>query len=131
MPYLIDSDWAIDHLNGVPAAILLLRRLALDRMFVSIISYIEIYEGIARSPDPAQAEWKFGQFLVSAPVLPLSQDVAQRCARLRELLRQQGRRTRSRALDLIIAATALEHDLTLVTRNTDDYQDIPGLRLYR
>jgi predicted nucleic acid-binding protein len=35
---------------------------------------------------------------------------------------------RQRALDLIIAATALEHDLTLVTRNREDFQDIPGLQ---
>ena len=30
---------------------------------------------------------------------------------------------------LIIAATALEHDLSLVTRNTDDFQWIEGLTL--
>jgi predicted nucleic acid-binding protein len=35
----------------------------------------------------------------------------------------------SRALDLIIAATALEYDLTLVTKNTDDFKDIPHLSL--
>jgi predicted nucleic acid-binding protein len=29
----------------------------------------------------------------------------------------------------MIAATALEHNLTLVTRNRVDYQDIPGLTL--
>jgi len=28
------------------------------------------------------------------------------------------------------AAIALEDDLTLVTRNAEDYQDIPGLELY-
>jgi predicted nucleic acid-binding protein len=35
-----------------------------------------------------------------------------------------------RALDLLIAAPALEHQLTLVTRNLGDYNDIPGLDLY-
>jgi len=38
---------------------------------------------------------------------------------------------RPRALDLLIAATALVHDLSLVMRNEDDYRDISGLRLYR
>jgi len=28
-----------------------------------------------------------------------------------------------------IAATAIEHELTLVTRNVADYGDVPGLRL--
>ena len=40
------------------------------------------------------------------------------------------KRVKARALDLINAAIALEHDLTLVTRNVRDYQDIPGLHLY-
>lgn len=31
--------------------------------------------------------------------------------------------------DLMIACVALEHDLTLVTHNTVDFQNIPGLRL--
>jgi predicted nucleic acid-binding protein len=38
---------------------------------------------------------------------------------------------KSRALDLIIAATALEYGLTLVTKNTDDFKDIPDLTLYQ
>lgn len=29
----------------------------------------------------------------------------------------------------MIAATALVHDLTLVTHNTKDFQNVPGLRL--
>jgi predicted nucleic acid-binding protein len=31
--------------------------------------------------------------------------------------------------DSIIAATALHHDLVLVTRNTDDFKDVPGLKM--
>jgi predicted nucleic acid-binding protein len=32
---------------------------------------------------------------------------------------------------LIIAATALEYNLILVTRNTADYHDVPTLKLYQ
>jgi predicted nucleic acid-binding protein len=46
-------------------------------------------------------------------------------------LRSQNKRVKSRALDLIIAATALEDGLTLVTNNTDDFKDIPDLTLYQ
>ena len=45
-------------------------------------------------------------------------------------LEKEQKRVKSRALDLINAAIALEHDLTLVTRNVEDYQDIPDLKLY-
>jgi predicted nucleic acid-binding protein len=76
------------------------------------------------------AEAKLAAFLAKVPILPFSPEVARRCARLRLDLKRQGKRVRPRALDLIIAATALEHGLTLVTRNSGDYQDIPGLTLY-
>jgi predicted nucleic acid-binding protein len=33
-------------------------------------------------------------------------------------------------MDLLIAATALEDELTLVTGNIEDYQDIAGLDIY-
>jgi predicted nucleic acid-binding protein len=32
--------------------------------------------------------------------------------------------------DLILAATCLEHDLTLITRNTRDFKKVPSLQLF-
>jgi predicted nucleic acid-binding protein len=37
--------------------------------------------------------------------------------------------SRRKLLDRMIAATAIVHRAVLVTRNADDFQDIPGLRL--
>jgi predicted nucleic acid-binding protein len=34
-------------------------------------------------------------------------------------------------MDLLIAATALEHELTLVTHNLKDFELIPDLKLYQ
>ena len=130
MPYLIDTDWLIDHLAQAPAAEALLSELAAEGVAISIISYMEAYQGTLRSPDLADAQAKLQALANTVPVLPLSIAVAQRCARLREALRARGRRVRPRALDLLIAATALEYQLTLVTRNVDDYRDIPDPELY-
>lgn len=131
MPYLIDSDWVIDHLDGVPQAVALLDQLAADGIAISIITYMEVFQGRMRSPNAQEAQDKLERFLEAVPVLPFSPAVAQRCARLRETLRTQGKRVNARALDLLNAATALEYNLTLVTRNVDDYDDIPGLDLYQ
>jgi predicted nucleic acid-binding protein len=46
--------------------------------------------------------------------------------RLRALLRLQG--TLIPDLDLLIAATALQHDLVLLTRNRRHFDRIPGLQ---
>ena len=91
---------------------------------------MEIYQGILRSPEPEQVQEKLQDFLDAVPIISLSPAVARRCARLREELLNQGRRVNQRAIDLIIATTALEHNLILVTRNTRDYRDISGLSTY-
>ena len=131
MAYLIDSDLVIDHLADDPAARRLLDRLAPDGLTISMITYLEVYQGTLVSPDPDQAQDKLDAFLAAVPVVPFSAAVARRCARLRTELQRQGKRVRSRALDLLTAATALEHELTLVTRNLADYEDIPELVLYQ
>ncbi|HZC03953.1 MAG TPA: type II toxin-antitoxin system VapC family toxin, partial [Gammaproteobacteria bacterium] len=87
--------------------------------------------GIERSPDLDKAREKFQALTDGVLILPFSFAVAERCARLRETLRTQKKRVNSRALDLIIAATALEYDITLITKNTEDFKDIPDLILYQ
>jgi predicted nucleic acid-binding protein len=129
MPYLIDSHVVIDHLANVPEASDLLSKLAADGIAMSIITYMEAFQGVARSPHPEEAQAKFRALAKNIPILPLSLAVAERCARLRETLRSQNKRVNSRALDLIIATTALEYDLILVTENLKDFDDIPDLTL--
>ncbi len=94
-----------------------------------MISFIEVLQGVLAGPDPVTMEAALDGFLVDVPLLPVSPAIARRCARLRRDLAQQGKRVRQRGLDLVVAATALEHGLILVTRNKADYHDIPGLSL--
>ncbi len=129
MPYLVDSNMVIDHLANIPTASALLNSLVAEEIAISIVTYMEAFQGILRSPDPAAAHEKFHAFLAGVLILPFSFAVAQRCARLRKTLKSQNKRVNSRALDLIIAATALEYDLTLVTANSKDFADIPDLLL--
>lgn len=131
MPYLIDSDIVIDHLKDDEETLELIGWLSEDLVSISVITYMEDYHGVLRSPDPDNANQKFNAFMARVPALPISVEVAKRCATVREELRQSGRSFRPRGLDLLIAATAMEYDLTLVTRNTKHYDDILGLELYR
>lgn len=63
-------------------------------------------------------------------VIPLNRRVILRTARLRYDLRSRNLPIKTRAYDLIVAATALEYGLTVVSSNVRDYQDIPGLSLF-
>src|SRR5437588_3939760 len=109
MPYLVGSDIMIDHLANLKEATELLENLASEGIAISIITYMETYQGVLRSHHSDPAHNKFETFLSSVPILPFSPSVARRCAQLRETLKKGGKRVSGRALDLITAAIALEH----------------------
>jgi predicted nucleic acid-binding protein len=111
MAYLVDSTLVIDHLANVPDAAQLIDQLAQDGIVMSIVTYMEAFQGVVRSEQPKEAAKKFHAFTDRVLILPFSLAVAERCARLRETLRTQNKRVKSRALDLIIAATAMEYNL--------------------
>ena len=128
MRYLIDTDWVVDYLRGRPAALQLLASLSDDEVFISLITYGEIYDGVDQSTYPQTAEAGFRRFLVDVEILPLDAAVVRRFFRIRGNLRRQG--TPLDDPDLLIAATALDFGLILVTRNRRHFDRIPGLALY-
>ncbi len=129
MTYLVDSDWVADWLVGRQEAIQLLSALSPEGLAISLVSYGEIYEGIYFSRDPQESETAFRQFLRGVSVLPLTRQIMKRFARLRGELRRKGLLIGDP--DLLIAATVLEHNLTLVSRNFSHFQRVPNLKLYR
>jgi tRNA(fMet)-specific endonuclease VapC len=129
MIYLIDSDWVIDFLRGRPSAVALLEDFPIGDIGISIITYGEVYEGIAFGPQQRINEDALNEFLRVADVVQLTRPIMRRYARIRGELRRVGRRLED--TDLLIAATALQHDLTLVTRNVNHFARVPGLRLYQ
>ena len=129
MKYLIDSDLVVDWLNGHQPTVNFLAPLFLQSIALSIITYSEIFEGIYGGRDPRQEQRVFLAFLRSVKVVAVTRGVARRNARLRRALRAQNRPLAHRALDLLIAATALEYGLVLLTRNKKDYADVPGLAI--
>jgi predicted nucleic acid-binding protein len=96
MAYLIDTDIVIDHLEQLPDVTALLERLLAQGVAISIITYMEAYQGVLRSPAHADAELRFAALLDVVPILPFSPAAARRCAALREQLRIDGRRGRGR-----------------------------------
>ena len=86
---------------------------------VSAVSYVEVL-GYPQLAD--QDRQYFEEFFHLAQVLPLVQAVLDQAV----ILRQQRKMSLG---DALVAGTALVHGLTLVTRNVDDFQWIPGLTL--
>ena len=127
MTYLLDTDVVADWLQGKPAATQLVASLVQDGLTISLVTYGEIYDGIYGSHDPKRGERGFREFLRIVDVLPLNRRIMRRFARIRGNLRRSGQIIGDP--DIIIAATALEHDLTLVTGNTKHFARIPDLMI--
>jgi predicted nucleic acid-binding protein len=101
-------------------------------MFISSIVVLELTRGIARLP-VGQKRAALEDWLVRTKrnfadaVLPVSTDIADTTAQLMVKLEKQGRQILMP--DALIAVTALEHDLILVTRNIKDFSHTDVLLL--
>ena len=129
MPYLLDADWAIQALAGRAEAVATIRRLAPARIAISVATVGEIYEGAFNSPNPGARLAQFRRFLVPFRVLGLSDPIVERFAETRSFLRRRGELISD--FDILLAATALHHDLTVLTFNVHHLQRVPDLKLYQ
>lgn len=88
---------------------------------LNVITLEEIAYGLVSKPNTRVQNW-FQEFLKNyCQVIPITADIAYYSGELRGRLRTQGK-PRTQA-DMLIAATAHLHQLTLVTRNTRDFED--------
>lgn len=91
----------------------------LSRVAVSVITVEELAFGLAHRPS-ARMQAVYDDFLDRyCDVLPVTDEIARHAGRLRGELRARGIQ-RSQA-DMIIAATAIAHGLSIVTRNGRDF----------
>ncbi len=116
--FLIDANVIIDYTSGTleDEGSAFVEKVFNTGFNISVIVKIEVL-GYGNAPDKMQL---LEAFLATATLLPLDDSVTQKTIDLR--------RTKKLKLgDAIIAATALIHNLTLITRNTADFKNINGL----
>ena len=98
------------------------------RLYVSSVALAELYVWAFAKTDPTSRMSAIEVMLRDeVSRLDFDDDFAKKFGQLRAELRQRG--VTVNPVDLLIAAVALVYDLTLVTNNTADFRDIPGLRL--
>ncbi len=92
-----------------------------EEIYLSVVTVEEIYCGLSHKNANKRIEW-FEKFMqIRCNVLPVTTDIARHCGMLRgQFLRKGATRTQA---DLLIAATAIKHDLALSTRNERDFED--------
>lgn len=89
---------------------------------------MELRYGLALNPQRAQkVEPIISSFLSSVTILPFSLQEVEQAAQVRALLKSQGQPIG--AYDVLIAATALQHNLLMVTANQKEFERVPGLQI--
>jgi tRNA(fMet)-specific endonuclease VapC len=123
--YLLDTNAAIALLNG-ESAILAFVRLA-DELFLPVIAIGELYFGVEKSGRPDSNRATLQGFLQGKTVLSCDLAIAEEYGRVRGVLRKQGNPLPDN--DTWIAAIALRHGLSLVTRDKHfgHVKDLPSV----
>ncbi len=125
--YLIDTDWVIDHLNQVGPVTRRLQELQSQGLAVSIISVAELWEGVYFSRDPQRTQATLEEFLSGVLILGIDEEICKRFGQVRGSLRRQGKMAGD--FDLLIGASALRHNLILLTNNRRHFEHIESLAM--
>lgn len=128
MRYLLDTDWAIYYLRRRPDIVRQLDALLPEGVGISIISVAELYVGAAGAVAPIAGEVEVSKFLAAAITLvELDVETCQIFAREQVRLRRSGNIIPD--FDLLIGATALRHNFTLLSNNRRHFERIAGLNI--
>lgn len=119
MRFLVDTNVLSELVRPTPDARVLAWAGSVDQVGLSVITLDEIYYGLASNPR-MQVQARLERYIEACcSLLDVTVVIAKHAGILRG---QPGRRGRVRGqADMLIAATASAHGLTLATRNTRDF----------
>jgi tRNA(fMet)-specific endonuclease VapC len=124
--YLLDSDVLAAAVKGRLPVVLRLAELKPTDIAVSVFARMEAETALRLQP---RAQARFGRLLkdllASVTVLDFGAAEAQQAVNLGAYLQAAGERLAT--LDLLQAATALSHQLVLVTDRGNDFAGVPNL----
>ncbi|MDW7711685.1 MAG: type II toxin-antitoxin system VapC family toxin [Deferrisomatales bacterium] len=126
--FLLDTNACIRLLNGTsPPLEDRLRRVDPSEVCLCSVVKAELVYGARRSSRVAENLDLLRRFFLPFKSVAFDDPCADHCGRVRAEPAAQG--TPIGPNDLLIAATALAHDLTLVTHNIREFSRVTGLRM--
>ena len=126
---LLDTDMLSEVLKQHDQNVLRAARAYLDewqRFSFSVLTRYEILRGL-RAKNAVRQDLAFDALSRLSHLLPLTESIAVRASTIYAELQLRGELIGD--ADILTAATALEHGLTLVTSNTAHFERIPGLKV--
>lgn len=93
------------------------------KLYISILTHTELYAGtnVWRT---IEAEQDLEKLFYGINILPLETEISRKAGKIRA-------QNNTTIIDAIIAATAINHGLSLVTLNLRDFENIEEISLYK
>jgi tRNA(fMet)-specific endonuclease VapC len=131
--YVLDTDTLQLFQDENPTVLGRMRAIPPGDLAISVITVEEQLSGwyaqIRQAKRPERLAWAYRRlastvrFLSRIQIVDFDESAIRRCEQLKKL------KLKVRKMDLRIAATVLERDAILVTRNLRDFRRVPGLRI--
>jgi tRNA(fMet)-specific endonuclease VapC len=125
--FALDTNTLIYYFKGLGHVAENMLAVAPSEIAIPAISLYELEVGLAKSSSPDRRRKQLQELLDVTEVLPFGSKEARLAGKVRAELELAG--TPIGPLDLLIAAIALSHGATLVSRNTREFGRIEHLRL--
>jgi tRNA(fMet)-specific endonuclease VapC len=122
--FLIDTSVCVGAIRRLPDFERRLRGYDPSELAVSVVTVLELLFGAGISQAPELNRQQVEEFLGGMLILDIKRDIADRAAATRVLMRRSGLGVSD--FDLLIAATAMVHERTLMTSDRN-FLRIPGL----
>ena len=118
MSYILDTNIVTYLLKKNEKIILKLldAKNAKKNIFISVMTYYEIKRGLL-DVNATQKIAKFNKFCQNAIIISIDVNIAEKASEIHANLKQQGRMIQD--ADILIAATAIIHNLTVVSNDSD------------
>jgi len=91
-----------------------------QRFCVSVINYIEVM-GFQFASEEEKSDYE--SFFESIEIIPLNENIVKKTIELKQLKKRK-------LLDTIIASTCITENITIATRNVEDFKDIEHLKIF-
>jgi tRNA(fMet)-specific endonuclease VapC len=127
MPYLIDTDILINSIKGNKTINQRIAEYAAIPKAISIITFGELLSGAKKSTQRDKNTSVVYRLAEIFPIIGITRSTIEAFTDVKMALDTKGERIED--FDLLIAATALSLNYTLVTNNTKHYKRIEGLEL--
>lgn len=126
MKYLLDTCTISDFVKGDAPTLIQFKKKSSQDLAISTITLMEINYGLLINPQKAKKiQTIIDEILAKITILDFTQKDAQKASLIRSFLKSQG--TPIGAYDVLIASTAINNQLILVTSNVREFKRIPDL----